>query len=177
MQCKWRRKLDTDWTLFDDKIVNQLRNFFFFFFSGVMFAALCSKSKRFNEPTAKWFHDSGSSMYIFWDDLPSQTGVCLNNGRRWKIYQKQVSLLVLLYNGITSEYRNHWETLTEAEPSMSQWPLSIRDFHVCLHGVRVDNYVLLCESKLSESTAVVIGMGGMASVRRNVHSLNSSLCR
>ena len=35
----------------------------------------------------------------------------------------------------------------------------------------------LCESILSESIAVVIGMEGMASVRRNVQSLNSSLCR
>ena len=48
---------------------------------------------------------------------------------------------------------------------MSQWPLSIRDFHVSLHVVYVDYDVLLCESKLSESIAVVIGMEGMASVR------------
>ena len=54
---------------------------------------------------------------------------------------------------------------------MSQWPLSIRDFHVSLHVVYVDYDVSLCESKLSESIAVVIGMEGTASVRRNVHSL------
>ena len=47
-----------------------------------MIDALCSKSERFNESMAKWFLDSGSSMYIFLDDLPIQTGVCLNNGRR-----------------------------------------------------------------------------------------------
>ena len=129
------------------------------------------KSKRFNESMAKWFHDSGSSMYIFWDDLPSQTGVCLNNGRRWQIAHKQVSLLVLLYKGIISQYRNHWEALTVAEVWMSQWPLSIRDFHVSLHVVYVC-YVSLSESKLSESIAVVIGMEGMASVRRNVHNPN-----
>ena len=44
-------------------------------FNDAMIAALCSKSKRFNESMAKWFHGSGSSMYIFLDDLPSQTGV------------------------------------------------------------------------------------------------------
>ena len=51
--------------------------------------------------------------------------------------------------------------------------LSIRDFHVSLHVVYVDYDVLLCESKLSESTSVVIGMEGMASVRKNVRSLYS----
>ena len=55
--------------------------------------------------------------------------------------------------------------------------LSIRDFHVSLHVVYVDYDVLLCEFRWSESIAVVIGMEGMASVRRNVHSLYSSLCR
>ena len=61
-----------------------------------------------------WFHHSGSSMYIFLDDLPSQTGVCLNNGRRWNIAQKQVSLLVLQYEGISRPLENikiterHW---------------------------------------------------------------------
>ena len=108
MQCKWRRKLDTDWTQCDDKIVvNQLRHFFFFFYNDAMIAALCSKSKRFTESVAKWFHDSGSSMYIFLDDLPSQTGVCLNNGKRWKIAQKQVSLLVLQYQN-TEITEKHW---------------------------------------------------------------------
>ena len=43
----------------DDKIVNQLRPLFFF--NDAMIAALCSKSKRFNESMAKWFHGSGSS--------------------------------------------------------------------------------------------------------------------
>ena len=42
---------------------------------------LCSKSEWFNDlanvSMPKWFHDSGSSMYIFLDDLQSQTGVCL----------------------------------------------------------------------------------------------------
>ena len=60
---------------------------------------------------------------------------------------------------------------------MSQWPLSIRDFRVPLHVVYVDHDVLLCKSKLSESIVVVIGVEGMASVRRNVHSLHSSFCR
>ena len=79
-------KLDTDWTLYDDKIVvNQLRLFFFSFFlslNDAMIAAFCSKSEQFNESMAEWFHDSGSPMYIFLDDLPNQTGACLNNGRR-----------------------------------------------------------------------------------------------
>ena len=57
---------------------------------------------------------------------------------------------------------------------MSQWPLSIRDFHASLHVVYVDYDVLLCESKLSESIVVVIRMEGMASAFKNVHS---SLCR
>ena len=60
---------------------------------------------------------------------------------------------------------------------MSQWPLSIRDFRVPLHVVYVDHDVLLCESKLYESIVVVIGMEGMSLVRRNVHNLNSSVCR
>ena len=55
---------------------------FFLSVKDAMIAALCSKSKLCNESMAKWFHDSGSSMYIFLDDLPSKTGVCLNNGRR-----------------------------------------------------------------------------------------------
>ena len=55
--------------------------------------------------------------------------------------------------------------------------LAIRDFHVSLHVVYVDYDVLLCESKLYESIAVVIGMEGTTSVRRNVHGLYSSLCR
>ena len=55
---------------------------FIFFFHDAKVATLCSKSERFHESMAKWFHDSGSSMYIFLDDLPSQTAVCLNNGRR-----------------------------------------------------------------------------------------------
>ena len=103
-----------------------------------------------NESMAKWFHDSGSSMYIFLDDLPSQTGVCLNNGRRWKTAQKQVSLIVPQYKGVVSEYRNLWKALTVAEVSKSQWPLSTWDFHVSLHVVYVDYDVLLCEPKLSE---------------------------
>ena len=41
----------------------------------------------------------------------------------------------------------------------------------------VDYDVLLFESKLSESIVVVTGMEGMASVRRNVDSLNSTFCR
>ena len=60
---------------------------------------------------------------------------------------------------------------------MSQWHHSIRDFRVPLHVVYVDYDVLLCESNLSESIVVVTGTEGMASVRRNVHSLNSSFCR
>ena len=60
---------------------------------------------------------------------------------------------------------------------MSQRPLPIRDFRVLLHVVYVEYDVLLCESKLSESIVVVTGTEGMASVRRNVHSLNSSFCR
>ena len=46
-------------------------------------------------------------------------------------------------------YRNHWEALIVAEASVSQWPLSIRDFCVPLHVVYVDYDVLLCESKLN----------------------------
>ena len=86
-------------------------------------------------------------MYIFLDDLLSQTGVCLKNDRRWKIAQKQISVLVLQYEEISprSEYRDHWEALIVAEASMSQWPLSIRDFRVPLHVVYVDYDVLLCE--------------------------------
>ena len=49
--------------------------------------------------------------------------------------------------------------------------LSIRHFHVSLHVVYADYDVLLCESRLSESIAVVIGTEGMASVLRNVHRL------
>ena len=181
MQCKWRRKPGTDRKLYDGKIVvNLLCHFFFFFlvdnFNDAMIAALCSKSKRFNQWMAKWFHNSGSSTYTFLDDLQSQSVVCLNNGRRWKIAQKQVSLLVLQYKGILSEYRNHREAMTVAEALMFQWPLSIRDFHVSLHVVHVDYDVLLCESKVSKLIAVVIGIEGMASNRGNVHSLYSSLC-
>ena len=73
---------------------------FFFFLNDVMIAARCSKNGRSNESMAKWFCDFGASMYIFFYNLPSQTGVCLNNGRQWKIAQKQVSLLVLQYTGI-----------------------------------------------------------------------------
>ena len=69
-----------------------------------MIAAFCSKSMRFNESVAKWFHDSGSSMYIFWDG-PPMPDWSLNNGRRRKIAQKQVSLLLLLYKGII-DYQN-----------------------------------------------------------------------
>ena len=69
-----------DWTQYDDKIVvSQIRLFslfffFFFVFNDAMIAAVCSKTKRFNE--------SGSSMYIFVGDFSSQTEVCLNNGNR-----------------------------------------------------------------------------------------------
>ena len=71
-----------------------------------MIAALCSKSERINESMAKSLYGSGSSMYILSDDLASLTGIHLNNGRRWKIAQKHVSLLVLQYKGISlpSEY-------------------------------------------------------------------------
>ena len=51
--------------------------------------------ERFNESMAKWFQDSGSSMYILLYDLQSLTGVYLNTGRRQKIAQKQVRLLLL----------------------------------------------------------------------------------
>ena len=54
---------------------------FFLFLNDAIIVGLCSKSDRFNESEAKWFHESGSSMFIFLDDLPNQTGVCLNNGR------------------------------------------------------------------------------------------------
>ena len=70
-------------------------SFSFFFFCDAMIVALCSKSERFDESMGKWFHDSDSSMDILLDDLPSQTGVCLNNGRRRQIAQKQEILLVL----------------------------------------------------------------------------------
>ena len=173
MPCKWHWKLDTNWTLYDNKIVvNQLRHLRKNY---AIIAALCSKNKRFSESVAKWFHDSGSSMYILLDDLPSQTGVSLNNGRQWKIAQKQVSLLVLLYKGIISEYRNHWEALTGAKASMSQCPLSIGDFHVSFCIVYVDYDVLLCECKLSESIAVAKSMEGMVLVHWNVHSHNTSV--
>ena len=52
-----------------------------------------------------------------------------------------------------------------------------RDFHVPFHLVYVDYDVLWGESKLSESIVAVIGVDGMASVRTNVHSLNSSFRR
>ena len=73
-----------------------------------MIAALCCKSQRFNESMATWFHDSGPPTHILLDDLPSQTGIYPNNGRRWKIAQKQVSLFVLQYKGISLplEYQN-----------------------------------------------------------------------
>ena len=45
---------------------------FFFFFNDTIIATLCPKSKRFNESMAMWFHESGSSIYIFLDDLPCQ---------------------------------------------------------------------------------------------------------
>ena len=149
MQCKWCWKLDTDWTLYDDKIaVDQLCHFFFF----LMIATLCSKSEWSSESVAKWFHDFGSSMYIFLDSLPSQTRLYLNNGRWWKIAQKQVSLLVLQYERISLplEYWNHWEALIVAEVSVSQWSLSIQDFRVSLHFVYIGYNVLLYESNLSE---------------------------
>ena len=144
MQCKWRRKLDIDLILYDDKIVvNQLRlflNLFFYSFNDVMIAAVCSKSERFNESIAKWLHDSGSSMHMFLGYLSSQTEVCLNNGRRWKTAQERVSLLVLQRKGISLPLkdRNHREALIAAAASMSQWPLSIRDFRVPLQFVYVD---------------------------------------
>ena len=87
----------------------------------------------------------------FWGDLLSQTGVCLNNGRgRKKKELRETSLLVLQYEGISLplEHRNHREALTVAEASVSQSPLSIRDFRVPLDVVYVDDDVLLCESEL-----------------------------
>ena len=116
----------------DKIVVNQLCLFsfsfflsFFFLFNDTMIAALCFKSERFNESIAKSFHDSGPSIYIFLDDLQSQTGIYLNNDRRWKIAQeKKLSLLVL-----PLEYRNHRETLIVTEASTSfQSPLPVRDF-------------------------------------------------
>ena len=111
-----------------------------------MIAAICSKSERFNESMAQWFYDSGSSIYIFLDNLPSQTGICLNNGRWWKITQKQLGLLVLQYKGIMLplEYWTHWEALIVAEVSLSEQPLPIQDFILCV------DYVLLSESILPE---------------------------
>ena len=136
-----------------------------------MIAALCSKCERVNEPMAKWFRDSGSSIYIFLDDLPSQTGVCLKKWQAMKNSSEtsQFACAAVKEIGLPLANQNHWEALTVAEAS--------RDFHVSLHVVYVDYDVLLCEFKLSESIAVVIGMEGMASVRRNVRSLNSSLSR
>ena len=81
------------------------------------------------------------------------------------------------FHRLPLECRNHWEALTVAEASMSQWPLSIRDFPVSLHVVYVDYDDLLCESKLPESIVVVIGIQGMMSVRRNVYTFSSSFCR
>ena len=64
-------------------IIDQLRHFVIdLFIYDAMFDALCSKIERFSESMAKLFNDSGSSMYIFLDNLPSQTGVCLNNRRK-----------------------------------------------------------------------------------------------
>ena len=48
---------------------------------------------------------------------------------------------------------------------------------IWISWIYVDHDVLLCESKLYESIVVVIGMEGMSLVRRNVHNLNSSVCR
>ena len=171
MQCKWRRKLDTDWTLYDDKIVvNQLRHFFFFF---LMMRWLLHFVLKVSDLMNQW--QSGFMILVhpciyFWTTSQARLElVWITAGDE---NSSETSLLVLQYNKlITSEYRNHWEALTVAEASMSQWPLSIRDFHVSLHVVDVDSDVLLCESKLSESIAVVIGMEGMASVLRNVHRL------
>ena len=50
-------------------------------------------------------------------------------------------------------------------------------FCVPLHDGNVDYDVSLCELNLSESIEVVVDMEVMASVRRNVHGLSSSLCR
>ena len=129
---------------------------------------------------AKRFRDSGSPLYKLLDDLPSQTGVCLNNGRRWKIAEKQVSLFVLQYKGISLplECQNHWEALIVEEASLSQCVLSIRDFSLSLSmTAMLKGSVLLFESKLSESIVVVIGMERKASVHENVQSLQSSFCR
>ena len=63
-------------------VIKKVKKNIVFFFNDAMIAVFCSKSERFNESLAKWFHNPGSSKYIFLDDLPSQTGVYLNNGRR-----------------------------------------------------------------------------------------------
>ena len=111
------------------------------------------------------------SLYIFLDDLPSQ-----NWSFVWIVAgdeeQLRNSLLVLQCKvmSLRLEYQNHREALTVAEASVS----SIQEFHV-LSVVSVD-YVLLCESKLSEKIVGTIGMEGMALGHKNVHSHNSSLC-
>ena len=149
--------MSKDWhqALHDDKTVKQLHHFSLK--KDVMIKpALCFKSMQFNQSMAKWFHHSRWSVYVFWDDLWSQTGFCLKNVRRWKIAQNQWSLLVLQLKGIQSisltlEYQNNWEELTEAEAPMSQWPLPIQNFDVPLDVNCVDNKVMLCEFKLSET--------------------------
>ena len=60
-----------------------------------MIATLRSKRQRFNESMAKWVHNSGSSIYIFLDDIPSQTGLCLNNGKAMKKSSETDNFLVL----------------------------------------------------------------------------------
>ena len=146
LQCKWHQKLDTDWTLYDDKIVNQLRHFFPF--NDAMFAALCSKIK---DLIKKWLNGFMILVHLCWTTSQAKR-VYLNNGRRWKIAQKQVSVLVQQYKKISLplECQSHWEALIVAEASMSQWPLSIQDFCALLHFVCVFYNILLCESKLSE---------------------------
>ena len=178
--CKWRWKPDTDWTLYNDKIVfNQLRLSLNFFFNDAIIAALCSQSQWFNESMAKWFHDSGSFMSIFLDDLPSQTGVCLNNGRQWKIAQKQVSFLVLQYKEISlpSDYWNHWQALIVAEDNVSMTPFHSRFSRPSPRRLCWLRYFVLWIQILSELSVIVLGLGGMASVCTDVHSLDSSFCQ
>ena len=109
-------------------------------------------------------------MYIFLDDLPIQTGVCLNNGRQKKERKKE-------------------KKKGQKQGSLPMHYPVIRIFEItekhdcCSRGVNVSMIPFhsrfpcpspcLCESKLSESIAVVIGMEEMASVRRNVRGLNS----
>ena len=103
-----------------------------------------------NESVAEWFHDSDCLFTYFWMAAQAKLEFVFimagvkNSPETSLIVQQEEEISLLLQSW------NHWEALIVADVKVSQWPLSIQDFHVPLEVVCVAYDVLLCESKLSE---------------------------